>query len=117
MSWIEFNCMDKSFWHITYSKNVDSILDKGLLQSNEGQQGKGLYCIEAKDYDVLDSLLELMEEREIDSDKLYVIEFMYSGKYNMYPKDMLIYSSEGWCVINQDINKSNIVSIKSVLEI
>lgn len=117
MSWIECSCEDKIFWHITYNKYLDSILDKGLLQSEDGQQGKGVYCIEAKDYDVLDGILELMEEREVNSNELSVVEFIYSGKYKIHPKDMLILSSEGWCIISKDINKSNILSIASVLDI
>lgn len=117
MSWIEHNCKEKVFWHITYNKYLDSILDKGLLQSKDGQQGKGVYCIEAKDYDVLDGILELMEEREGSSDELSIVEFIYSGEYKIHPKDMLVLSSEGWCMINKNIDKSKILSITSVLDI
>lgn len=122
MNWISDKCKKKLFWHITSKENIFIIKKNGIKQSEYGQQGKGTYCIEAEDYDALDSVLELIEQREIKQQEDYiknliVIEFIYSGKYMFCPKNLLVNSNEGWCVIAEDIDSYKIKKIINIKDL
>ena len=117
MDWISNNCKNKLFWHVTSKENVATIKTNGIKQSEDGQLGKGLYCIEAEDYDVLDSIIELMEQRGNNVNNLIIIEFKYSGPFIFCPKNLLINSNEGWHMINQDIELRQIQKIINLRDI
>ena len=116
MDWILSQCIDKMFWHITTKENISKINHEGLKQSFDGQNGKGVYCIETNDYDVLDGIIELMAQRNISIENLAIIEFSYSGEFEFCKKHNLILANEGWVVIRYDIDTSNIKRIFNVID-
>ena len=110
MSWVKSNAKDKLFWHITSSNLRESINNIGLKQSNSGQVGAGVYCIEAEDYDALDNLMDFLGiNRKSKIEDLIIIEFIYTGIYEFVLKDLLMYTNEGWCVIRTDVPSENIL--------
>lgn len=115
MDWIKETSKNKTFWHITTYENINSIKEKGLKQSEDGQQGKGLYGIKT-DYEVLDSVIELLEQKK-NAEVLMAIEFTYSGEYYINPVDMFIESSEGWVLIPSDITPNDILRCIPVSEL
>lgn len=110
MDWIESYADKKLFWHITWGDLNELISINGLKQSHDGQVGTGVYCIEAEDYDALDNLMEFLGiDRILNIENLIIIEFVYNGAYEFVPKDLLMYSNEGWCVIRKDIPNVDIL--------
>lgn len=89
MDWIESHANKKLFWHITLANLNESININGLKQSNDGQVGAGVYCIEAEDYDALDNLMEFLgTDRSLNIEDLRIIKFIYDGAYEFVPKDL-----------------------------
>ena len=114
MEWKSKKSNSKLFWHIANKLNKELIEQNGIIQSEGGQNGKGTYCIEAKEYDVLDSIIELMEYNGYNISNLIVIEFKYTGKYQICDKNLFINSNEGWAIIKSNIEKSNIIRIEEL---
>lgn len=114
MEWRNRESNEQLFWHITNEKSKKLIESDGIIQSKDGQNGKGVYCIEAKEYDVLDSIVELMESNGENVENLMIVEFKYTGMYKICDKNLLINSNEGWAVIKGDIDKSNIIRIEKL---
>lgn len=117
MDWISNKCENKLFWHLTTKNTIEKIKLAGLKKSSMGQNGDGVYCIFAEDYDVLDSLVELFEQRGLNIDDLIIIEFNYSGDYEFCEKKQLIYSNEGWIVIKENIPSHQINKVIELLNI
>lgn len=102
------------FWHITNSKNIKQIKARGI-QQRDGQQGKGVYCIKAKDYSALDSVVELQDQRSVKN--LVVVEFEYTGEYEYTEPQNYIYANEGWAVIHSKVKPNSIKSITNIEKI
>jgi hypothetical protein len=115
MDWEQKKTNGKIFWHLTLNKNLESIKSKGLLQSKTGQQGKGLYAIEAN-YELLEGVVDLLLQEKSTNESIYVVQFNYQGTYYIHQISNHIMASEGWVLIPNDIKAEEITKIIPISE-
>jgi len=113
MEWKIENAINKSFWHVTTKDKQLLISKSGINQSDDGNLGDGVYCVETGDINSLKSVLglESFSDNGYKLKDLILIEFQYSGDYQIFKPLMRSYNNEIWIVIKKNISYSEIVKI------
>jgi len=113
MEWKIENAINKSFWHVTTKDKQLLISKSGINQSDDGNLGDGVYCVETGDINSLKSVLglESFSDNGYKLKDLILIEFQYSGDYQIFKPLMRSYNNEIWIVIKNNISYSEIVKI------
>ena len=110
-----FSGKNKTFIHVTPKRNIKSILENGIYQSEDGTWGEGVYCVEHWDKNSLLTILnsELFTDNGYTLDDLTIIEFNYTGKYIVFIPQMRVYNKERFILIKEPIDKTMITNIKA----
>lgn len=114
--WRDTKVENKTLWHITKKEKVNSIKENGILISDSGQVGAGVYSI-IPDLDVLENLMEFFSlEKKYQPNLLAIVEFVYTGEVIESPVENFIFANEGWVKTNKPIAAENIISIQNYTE-
>lgn len=114
--WRDTKVENKTLWHITKKEKVNSIKENGILISDSGQVGAGVYSI-IPDLDVLENLMEFFSlEKKYQPNLLAIVEFIYTGEVVESPVENFIFANEGWVKTNEPIAAENIISIQNYTE-
>jgi len=111
------SAVNKHFWHVTPKNNEALIFKEGIIKSEDGNFGEGVYCIEEGDLNSLKSVLglESFEDNGYELKDLAVVEFQYSGNYQIFKPIMRSYHGEKWVIIKEKINQNQIIkTIKTI---
>lgn len=105
--------INKLFWHVTTKDKKTLILKNGIIESDDGNLGSGVYCVETGDLTSLISVLSLdsFKDNGYELKDLAVVEFKYSGEYQTFKPVMRYYTNEKWIVIKNNISCKEIIRI------
>jgi hypothetical protein len=105
MNWVEKDTNEyEMFWHITSKNNIDSIKEKGILQSTIGINGDGVYCVKSGDGNLnqLQNVINFMGRNGLKEEDQVIVEFEYLGSY--FENEIGgIYEEDGWIHIEGEI--------------
>ena len=123
MNWIKKRTREyEVFWHLTSKDKANVIIKTGLKQFDDqgiNAYGLGVYCIlrDSCDTTQLNTLIQLLERRDIPQKDQVIIEFEYMGEYLINDAGSSIYEEDGWILIQKDIPVEHIDKVIPIKEV